>query len=270
MRNFPHIVKFTVADMLHQKSFFIMLGICIAFVLLLRGCYKGSYVVNGHTVDNITVAWHASIVAFHIVSGGALLIATILSMSMFRNDREDGTAVYTLCGPVGRTEYALGRATGLWIVSFGFMFVLHLTIFILTLVMAGGAMPGYLTASLVCAVNVLFMVLFVCLISLFLPDFAASLAGFGVAGISYISDSLYSAMHSSLVQSAISGAQIPATASAWRIAWPKIASLQYFAGSMIDNGQFNMMGPVHPLAVMAFYCCAAAAGLVAAFRSREL
>jgi ABC-type transport system involved in multi-copper enzyme maturation permease subunit len=268
MRSFLQILKFTVADILHQKSFFILLAMSIGFVLLLRGCYKGSYVVNGHAVDNVAVAWHASIIAFHIVSAGVLLIATVLSMGLLRRDREDGTIEYMLCGPVQRPAYILGRVAGLWIVSFGFMFVLHLTIFILTLVMAGGTMPGYLSASLVCSVNVLFMVLLVCLLSLFLPDFAAALAAIGVAGISYISDSLYSAMQNAIVQSVVGNATT--TVSGWRVAWPKIASLQYYGGSLIDSSRFHVMGPFHPGLVMVLYCCVAGAGLVVAFRTREL
>ena len=268
MRKFLTIVKFTVADILHQKSFFILLAICIGFVLLLRGCYKGNYVVNGQTMSGVTIAWHASIIAFHVVSAGILLIAAVLSMGVLRRDREDGTVAYMLSKPIDRSAYVLGRAAGLWIVSFLFMFVLHLTIFIITWVMAGGTMPGYLTASLVCSVNVLFMVLCICLCSLVLPDFIAGLAGIGVAGISYISDSLFNAMHSSIVQSAVGGVQV--TTTGWRIAWPKIASLQYYAGSLIDSSQFHMMGPVHPLLVMALYCCATAAGLALVFRSRDL
>jgi ABC-type transport system involved in multi-copper enzyme maturation permease subunit len=268
MRKFLTIVKFTVADILRQKSFFILLAICIGFVLLLRGCYKGSYVVNGQALSGVTIAWHASIIAFHVVSAGVLLIAAVLSMGMLRRDGEDGTVAYMLSMPVDRSAYILGRAAGLWIVSFGFMFMLHLTIFVITWAMAGGAMPGYLSASLVCSGNVLFMVLCICFFSLVLPDFMAALAGIGVAGISYISDSLFNAMYSSLVQSAMGGARI--TPSGWRIAWPKIASLQFYAGSLIDNGQFHMMGPLHPALVMALYCCAAAAGCVFVFRSRDL
>jgi ABC-type transport system involved in multi-copper enzyme maturation permease subunit len=141
MRKFFHIVSYTVSDLLHQKSFFIMLGVCIGFVLLLRGCYKGNYVVNGQAVDGITVAWHASIIAFHVVSTGVLLIAAILSMNLFRRDREDGTAEYVLSKPVHRTTYVFGRVAGVWLVSFAFMFILHLTIFLITLVSAGTFSP---------------------------------------------------------------------------------------------------------------------------------
>jgi len=268
MRKFLAIVKFTVADILHQKSFFILTGICVGFVLLLRGCYKGNYVVNGQAVSGLTVAWHASVIAFHVVSAGVLLIAAVLSMGVLRRDAEDGTLAYMLTGPIQRSAYVLGRATGLWIVSFSFMFVLHLTIFILTWVMAGGTMPGYLTASVVCSVNVLFMVLFTCLISLVAPDFVAALAGIGVAAISYVSDSIFSAMQSSVVQSAVGS--VGSAPSAWRIAWPKLASLQFYAGSLIDNSQFHQMGPLNPSLVMALYCCALAGGLVLVFRTRDV
>jgi ABC-type transport system involved in multi-copper enzyme maturation permease subunit len=268
MRKFLFIVKFTIADILHQKSFFILLAISIGFVLLLRGCYKGNYVVNGQEVNGVTIAWHASIIAFHAICAGVLLVAAVLSMGMLRRDREDGTAVYMLSRPIDRSTYVLGRAAGLWIVSFGFMFVLHLTIFVITLLSAGGTMPGYLWASLVCCVNVLFMVLFICLLSLVIPDFAAALAGIGVVGISNISDTMYAVMQSSLVQSSLGTSH--SGASAWRTAWPKVASLQQYAVSLIDKSQFHGMGPVHPALVMALYCCTAAAGLVLVFRTREL
>ena len=179
MRSFIHIVKYTVVDIIHQKSFVVLLIVSIGFVMLLRSCYSGNYVVNGKAVDGFTVAWHASIVAFHVVAAGVLLIAAVLSMNLFRRDREDGTAQYMLSKPLSRITYVSGRAVGVWLVSFAFMFALHLTIFIITLVSAGGAMPGYLTASCVCSVNVLFMVLLVCLMSLYMPDFAAALAASG-------------------------------------------------------------------------------------------
>jgi ABC-type transport system involved in multi-copper enzyme maturation permease subunit len=241
MRKIIPIVRYTVADLLHQKSFFIMLGVCIGFVLLLRGCYKGNYVMNNQAVDSVTVAWHASIIAFHVVSAGVLLIAAILSMNLFRRDREDGTAEYMLSKPVHRNTYVFGRVMGVWLVSFGFMFILHLTIFLITLMSAGGTMPGYLLASAVCSANVLFVVLLVCLLSLFLPDFAAAFVGLGVVGISYISDIVFQIMQNAMVQSALGTAYT--RVSVWRTAWPKVSSLQYYAVSLVDKSQFHSIGP---------------------------
>ncbi|HUI94065.1 MAG TPA: ABC transporter permease [Chitinivibrionales bacterium] len=270
MRKLLHIVKYTVVDLLHQKSFFILLGVSIAFVLLLRGCYKGNYVdaSSGHAIDSVKVAWYASIFAFHVVCAGVLLIAVILSMGLFSRDRENGTTLYMLSAPVSRTVYAAGRVVGVWIVSFGFMFVLHLTIFIITFLNAGGTMPGYLAASLVCSVNVLFVTLLVCLLSLFMPDFAAAIVGIGIVGISYVSDLFYVIMQSSVVQSAVGTAA--GKVSVWRMAWPKISSLQSYAISLVDNSPFHSIGPVHPLINMTLYSCLISFFLVLAFRKREL
>jgi ABC-type transport system involved in multi-copper enzyme maturation permease subunit len=268
MRSFLSVVKFTAQDILRQKSFFVLLAIAAGFVLLLRGCYKGSYSVNGQALDSLTIAWHASIIAFHVVAVGVLLIAAILSMGMFRRDREDGSAQYILSKPIDRSVYALGRVAGLWIVSSGFMIVLHFAIFIITLVSAGGTMPGYLTASCVCCVNVLFMVLLVCLLSLFLPDFAAALVGLGIAGISYASDTMFHFMQMSIVHS-VTG-DLFTHVPVWRAAWPKISSLEYFAASLIDKSQFTAMGHVHPLIVMLCYVLVASACIVVAFRTREI
>ena len=268
MRKIIPIVRYTVADLLHQKSFFIMLGVCIGFVLLLRGCYKGNYVVNNQAVDSVTVAWHASIIAFHVVSAGVLLIAAILSMNLFRRDREDGTAEYMLSKPVHRNTYVFGRVMGVWLVSFGFMFILHLTIFLITLMSAGGTMPGYLLASAVCSANVLFVVLLVCLLSLFLPDFAAAFVGLGVVGISYISDIVFQIMQNAMVQSALGTAYT--RVSVWRTAWPKVSSLQYYAVSLVDKSQFHSIGPIHPLVNILAYACLIVILIGVAFKNREV
>jgi ABC-type transport system involved in multi-copper enzyme maturation permease subunit len=268
MRKLFHIVSYTVSDLLHQKSFYIMLAVCIGFVLLLRGCYKGNYVVNGQAVNGVTVAWHASIIAFHVVAAGVLLIAAILSMNLFRRDREDGTAEYVLSKPVHRNTYVFGRVFGVWLVSFGFMFILHLTIFLITLFSAGGTMPGYLVASAVCSANVLFMVLLVCLFSFFMPDFAAAFVGICVVGISYISDIVFQIMQNALVQSALGTTHTGV--SVWRRAWPKVSSLQYYAVSLVDKSPFHGMGPVHPLVNILAYACLTAVLIAVVFKKREV
>jgi ABC-type transport system involved in multi-copper enzyme maturation permease subunit len=202
------------------------------------------------------------------VSAGVLLIAAILSMNLFRRDREDGTAEYVLSKPVHRNTYVFGRVLGVWLVSFAFMFILHLTIFLITLISAGGTMPGYLLASAVCSANVLIMVLLVCLLSLFLPDFAAAFVGLGVVGISYISDNVYQIMQNAVFQSVVGNAS--SHVSVWRMAWPKVSSLQYFAVSLVDNSPFHSIGPIHPLINILFYVCLTAVLIAGAFKNREV
>jgi ABC-type transport system involved in multi-copper enzyme maturation permease subunit len=269
MRNLFHIVKYTVIDIVHQKSFFVLLGVSIAFVLLLRGCYSANWVVNNKPLDNNTLAFDASIIAFHIVAIGVLLIAAILSMNLFRRDREDGTVQYMLSKPVSRISYVLGRALGVWLVAFAFMFVLHFTIFVISWISTKGYIPGYLFASCLCSINVLFMILLVCLFSLFMPDFAAAFSGLGVAAISYVSDGIFHLIQSTFVQTATNGA--PPAVSVWRMVWPKVMSAQHFAVSLIDKrAQFHSIGPVHPLIVMTIYLFLVAAALAFAFQRKEI
>jgi ABC-type transport system involved in multi-copper enzyme maturation permease subunit len=269
MRNFLYIVKYTVVDIINQKSFFVLLAVSIGFVMLLRGCYSGNYVFNGKMVDSNSVAFNASIIAFHIVAAGVLLIAAILCMNLFRRDREDGTVQYILSKPIARVAYVFGRVLGVWLVSFAFMFALHLTIFIISWISTNAYIPGYLFASCLCSINVLFMIILVCLLSLFMPDFAATLSGLGVAAISYASDGIFHFIQSTFAHAAMGG--VPPTISGWRIVWPKVMSLQFYALSFIDKTvQFHTMGPVHPIIIMTIYLSLGAAGLVFAFQRKEI
>jgi hypothetical protein len=56
----------------------------------------------------------------------------------------------------------------------------------------------------------------------------------------------------------------------WRIAWPKIASLQYYAVSLIDNGSVHVMGPVHPLVNVTLWIAALGSIFIWKFRREEL
>ena len=55
MNSFLKITGYTVRDQMRYKSFYVLLGLSILFVLMIRGCYSGPYVVNGKQLANITV-----------------------------------------------------------------------------------------------------------------------------------------------------------------------------------------------------------------------
>jgi hypothetical protein len=112
------------------------------------------------------------------------------------------------------------------------------------------------------------MVLLVCLLSLFMPDFAAAFVGLGVAGISYISDIIFQIMQNAMVKSALGNAYT--RVSVWRTAWPKVSSLQYYAVSLVDKSPFHSMGPVHPLVNILLYTAIAAVLIAVAFQKREM
>jgi ABC-type transport system involved in multi-copper enzyme maturation permease subunit len=191
----------------------------------------------------------------------------LLSLGAFRRDKDDGSLLYILSGPVTRTQYLLAKITGLWAVYFLFMFVLHLTILIIAYSNSGGLIPGYALASLICSLNVLFMVVAVSLLSLVLPEFAAALVSIGIVAIGAISDSIFQAANSDLLKAAMHSMAAPPV---WRIAWPKIASLQYYAVSLIDNGSVHVMGPVHPLVNVTLWIAALGSIFIWKFRREEL
>lgn len=268
MRNAQKIALYTIIDLVHHKSFYIMLTISILFVLLLKGCYKGDYVVNGQHITGNTVAWNASIIAFHLISGASLLIVALLSLGIFKRDKEDGSTAYILSKPISRIEYVLGKIAGLWSVSFLFMFILHLTIVVITYLNTGGLMPSYLAASLVCSLNVFFMVVLVCLLSLSLPDFASAFLSIGIVIISFISDILFKVAHSDILKAALGSAQDHV--SIWRIVWPKICALQFSAETLIDQSNFPVMGPIHPALNIGIFCIITLIVLIHRFAKEEL
>ena len=269
MRNFYNIILLTALDQVRQKSFSVLLGIGILLVLLIRSCNSGSYVVNGQQVDTVTLAWHTSTIAFQVIVGAMYLMVVLLAMKVFNRDFEDGSAVLFLSRPVRRWQYACGRVAGVWIVSSAFMFVLHCAIFCIMWMKTGGTIPGFLFASLTCFVNLLFVVALVCLLSLFMPDIIAALAGVAVIVIGFVSDGGYQLMNSEMVRSALPP-EMAGNPALWRIIYPKLFMVQSFAGSLITKNDFTNLGPVHPLLNVLLFSAALIVVFVLCFNRKEI
>jgi ABC-type transport system involved in multi-copper enzyme maturation permease subunit len=267
MNNLIRISIITIKDQMRQKSFYVLLTIAVVFVLLIRGCYHGNYVVNGQQVDNVSVAWHASLFVFHFIAAGMFVMTAMLSMGIFSRDREDGSMVMFLSRSVDRWQYVLGRIAGTWVLSAAFMFILHLTIFLIVLANNGGMIPGYLTASLLCSVNLLFGIVLTCFLSLFLPNVMAAVFTLGIIGISFVSDGAYQAMQSALIRQMISSEN---HVSLWWILFPKVYMLQHYASTLITNKAFDGMSSTYVWANIVFYTAASAAAALWCFYRSEI
>ena len=237
---------YTMRDQMRHKSFYILLGLSILFTLTIRGCYDSGYTVNGKMVDIATVAFHVSKIIFHLIAAGMFLMVSMLSMKIFSRDHKDGSMILFLSRSVVRWQYVLGRITGTWALCLVFMFILHLTIFLTVWLKTGTIISGYLTASLVCSINLLFVIVCVCFLSLFMPDFISALFTMGIVFIGFISDGGYQIINSDIVRSAIPSA-INGEAALWRVVYPKVFMLQAYADSIISKSEFHKMGPFHPL-----------------------
>ncbi|MCK9392985.1 MAG: ABC transporter permease [Syntrophales bacterium] len=253
------IAKYTLIDEVRQKSFIIMFVICAIFVFLIRGCYHGNYMVNGQFLDAATVVRAVSKVTFHIIAAGVMLITALLSMRVFRRDRDDGMQSCILSKPIARWQYVMGKIIGLWALSVLFMFILHSIVFLITSINLQVVMPEYLIASLLCSLNLLFVVIAVLLLSLLMPDIVAFLCVMGIAVAGLVADGISALSQSQMAQAMLQqpGA-LPTSDWTWWKAiyylWPKISGAQQTASSLISSEAFHGFGSIYPLINVLLYC----------------
>ena len=268
MNNVIKIAGYTIRDQMRHKSFYVLLGLSIFFVLMIRSCYDGGFTVNGRTVDNTAVAWHVSKIVFHLIAVGMFLMVSMLSMKIFSRDQEDGSIVLFLSRSVPRWQYVLGRVTGTWALCLVFMFILHLTIFLTVWAKTDTLISGYLIASLICSINLLFVIACVCFLSLFMPDFISALFTMGILFIGFISDGGHKIINSDVVRSA--APSINMEPALWRILYPKVFMVQAYADTIISNSVFHNMGSVHPLLNLSFFIVLIITLMLALFNRKEI
>jgi ABC-type transport system involved in multi-copper enzyme maturation permease subunit len=269
------ITKYTIVDEVRHKSFLIMFVICAVCVFLIRGCYQGDYMVNGHSLDAGTVVRTLSKVTFHIIGAGVMVIAALLSMRIFRRDRNEGMQSCVLSKPIARWQYVTGKIIGLWALSVLFMFILHGIVFLITSINLKVFMPEYLAASLLCSVNLLFVVIAMLLLSLLMPDIVAFLCVLGVGVVGFVADGIAAASHSQIGQALVqqSGSHPQSNLAWWKVVyflWPKLLGVQQLASSLIDGESIHGFGPIYPLVNVLLYCLILGALLFKRFRSEDI
>ena len=252
------IVKYTLTDEVRQKSFVIMFVICAMFVFLIRGCYQGNYMVNGQLLDAGNVVKAVSKVTFHVIAAGVMLIAALLSMRIFRRDRDDGMQSCILSKPMARWQYVTGKIIGLWALSVLFMFILHSIVFLITSINLKVVMPEYLIASLLCSFNLLFVVIAVLLLSLLMPDIVAFLCVMGIGVVSFVTDGISAISHSQMAQAMMQqpGAHPQWNLTWWKVInylWPKLSGAQQLASSLIGSEALHGFGSIYPLINVLIY-----------------
>ena len=253
------ITKYTIIDEVRHKSFVIMFVVCAICVLLIRGCSQGNYMVNGTYLDAGTVARTLSKVTFHIIGAGVMVIAALLSMRIFRRDRNEGMQSCVLSKPIARWQYVMGKIIGLWALSVLFMFILHGVVFLITSINLKVFMPEYLVASLLCSVNLLFVVIAVLLLSLLMPDIVAFLSVLAIGVVGFVADGIAAASHSQIGQALVqqSGSHPQSNLAWWKIVyflWPKLLGVQQLASSLIESEPSHGFGPIYPLVNVLLYC----------------
>jgi ABC-type transport system involved in multi-copper enzyme maturation permease subunit len=266
------IAKYAFADEVRQKSMIVMFMISALFVLLLRECYRGDYMVNGQALSADAISWTLSKVIFHVIAAGAMFIAALLTMRVFKRDRDEGMLSCIMAKPIDRWQYVTGKILGLWALSVLFMFILHGIAFFITSLSMKTLIPAYLIASLICSLNLLFVVLAVFLLSLMLPDIAAFLCAVGTGLASLAANSIYSFSQSQMGQAMMqqSADHAPSGVTWWKAVyylWPNLFGTQQSAASLIGS---DVGVPVYPLINVLLYCLILGVLLFWRFRNEDI
>jgi ABC-type transport system involved in multi-copper enzyme maturation permease subunit len=269
------MAKYTIIDEVRHKSFVIMFFICALGVFLIRGCYQGNYMVNGQNIDTGTIVRTLSKATFHIIAAGVMVVAALVSMRIFRRDRNEGTQACILSKPIARWQYVTGKVVGLWALSVLFMFSLHSIVFLITSINLNVLMPGYLAASLLCSVNLLFVVIAMLLLSLLMPDIVAFLCVLGVGIIGFVADGIAAASQSQIGQALVqqSGSHPQSDLAWWKIVyflWPKLAGVQQLASSLVGSEPIQGFSALYPLINVLLYCIILGALLFRRFSSEDI
>ncbi len=249
------IIGATVADEMHHKSVYVLGGLAVLFIFMLRGCFDNDVTLNGQRLDGATIGWHASLIAFHLIAAAGIVVGILLGMRTMTRDAESGTMVAILARPVRRIDYLIGKVVGVWLLAYGCTFVLHLTVYLIMLFKTGGRITLFIPCSLIVSLNVLFAVTAVLLLSRVVPDIVAALIGGAIWIVGYLSDAAYVAAQNESVRSILR--QMPygdQSVALWRIFWPKMTALQFYAASLIKDVPWHSPGPVHPAVNMAAFC----------------
>jgi ABC-type transport system involved in multi-copper enzyme maturation permease subunit len=267
------IAKYTLTDEVRQKSFVIMFVICAIFIFLTRSCYQGNYMVNGQVLDAGTIIQVVSKVTFHVIAAGVMLVTALLSMRIFRRDRDDGMQSCILSKPIARWQYVAGKILGLWALSIIFMFILHSIVFIITSINLKVVMPEYLIASLLCSFNLLFVVVTVFLLSLLMPDIVAFLCVTGIGIVGFVADGIFAISHSQMAQAMIQQPGSQSDLTWWKVVyylWPKLSGTQQFASSFIGSEGFHKFGSMYPLINVLIYGLILGTLLFRRFRKEDI
>ncbi|MBT0663572.1 ABC transporter permease subunit [Geobacter pelophilus] len=269
------ITKYTLIDEVQQRSFVVMFVFCALCVFLVRGCYQGNYMVNGQILDAGTIVRTLSKATFHVIGAGVMVIAALLSMRIFRRDRNEGMQACILSKPIARWQYVMGKILGLWVLSTLFMLILHSIVFLITSINLQVFMPEYLVASLLCSINLLFVVIAVLLLSLMMSDIVAFLCVLGVGAVGFVADGIAAASQSQIGQAIVqqSVGQPQSDLTWWKVVyffWPKLLGVQQLASSLIESESSHGFGPIYPLINVLVYCLILGALLFKRFRNEDI
>ena len=268
-----NIAEYTLMDQVRQKSFIMMFVMCALFILLVRNCSQGDFMMNGQALDHDAIVRVVLKAVFHIIAAGTMFLAALLSMRVFKRDRDEGMQSCILSKPITRRQYVAGKILGLWILAVVFMFILHSIVFIIVSINLKVVTPEYLVASLLCSFNLLFVIVAVLLFSLLMPDIIAFLCVMGIGIVSFVADGIIAMSRSQMGQAMMQQSDAASDVSRWKVIyylWPKLSGIQQVASSLISREGIQGFLFIYPFVNILIYSLILGALLFWRFRHEDI
>lgn len=120
-------------------------------------------------------------------------------------------------------------------------------------------MPEYLVGSLLCSINLLFIIVAVLLLSLQMSDIVAFLSVLGISIVGFVADGIAAAGHSQMVQSMVQQSAVTPQSemTGWKIVYflcLKLLGVQQIASALIEREAFRGLVSLYPLINIVLYC----------------
>lgn len=134
-------------------------------------------------------------------------------------------------------------------------------------------MPEYLMASLLCSLNLLFVVIAVLLLSLLMPDIVAFLCVMAIGIVGFVADGISAISHSQMAQAMMQQSGSQSDFTVWKVVyylWPKLSGTQQVASSFISSEGFKGFGSVYPILNVLIYVLILGALLFWRFRNEDI
>jgi ABC-type transport system involved in multi-copper enzyme maturation permease subunit len=156
----------TIKEGLRNKLFYILLGVAVLFLLLVRGCMSGSMAINSEQLGPKQIADFGFILGFHVIIFWGLALAGLLSMGALPGDIESGIITVFISKPISRFQYLMGKFIGVSAVVLLNVAILGVGFFFLAFLRTGVWEFKFFISLGVFALNIFMLISFVFLVSL--------------------------------------------------------------------------------------------------------
>ena len=178
------IARITFKECLRYRVVYFILAMALMYLYLGKGCNPGTIRGEGILFDKESLQHMATAVAFHGIVFWSMMLCGLMAANVLSREIDEGTAVMTLCRPVGRTVFTAGKILSVLMIACLNMFLLG-GVFLILLYSESGMFDGRIFISFIFgSLNLVLFALMCMFFSMFLPRLVVPLVGLCIYAIS--------------------------------------------------------------------------------------